>query len=305
MASIQFEIARLDVALSCPAKLGYSEYAIGVRQLIYECWASILACNLPDSHAVDILRDWENLWHPSIYMTAEERAEFSSDEITDPQPHNAMLLESMDLAELAGYALDLESSREDLDTVVSERVRDDVCEPGGALQSSRVRRPLGKFWLDKEFHRMAGWLVDLCVVDANTREKHWPPPSVKNHDDLVNFSKKKPTTGWLNVGTEEAVLRYYALAIIAQLFYSELNKEPEERSGDYSPSEFLEIWDRLFNNGTFRVGVTHVMPMGVANGANCRDVLYDFDPSAKQFHCFPVQSLPAVRWSFVEGQLDL
>lgn len=34
-------------------------------------------------------------------------------------------------------------------------------------------------------------------------------------------------------------------------------------------------------------------------------MVYDFDPSGKQFHCFPVDVLPSVRECFLEGQLDL
>ncbi|GEM_PF-2128170 len=152
---------------------------------------------------------------------------------------------------------------------------------------------------------MTKFLWFLRVVEGDEREKHWPPPHVKTRANLITHSRAKPNEGWLNPSTRPEDLRRFALAALAAHFFQTLQGRTEEDFINGRVRCFLNVWSELFQKGKFRLGITHTSVMGAQNGRDCRNVVYDFDLSSMQFHCFAVISFPAVREVFIEDQLDL
>jgi hypothetical protein len=297
--------SRLNIALSCPSTASVLRHPLGARQLIYKCWASLLCKHLPDNLAVILLEDEWGFWHPSMYMTEEEYTEAEIPEETDPAAHNELALFLFDPDTISMHSTSLEMSRWDLRAQNASQMRTDIGTPDDSLHPPPIPRPLAGVWLDEEFDRLTKWILELRVVEGDEREKHWPPPTVKTHEHLIAHSRKKPKVGWLNIGTDPVMLRYNALGALAAYFFAELKQKTSESDPRSCFNEFFQVWTGVFEKGTFRLGVTHVQSMGVANGAECKSVVYDFDPSSMQFHCFPVAEFPPVSSKFHEGQLEL
>lgn len=298
-------IQRLDIALSSPSEAKIDDYPFCVRELVYRCWASLLCRSLPDSQIVSLLCDSSDTWHPSIYLTADEHLAYNiPSNPNDRVAHDQLLLDSLDETEIDMYAESLEALRLDLAPQGAHRTRAFIGSVDNTLHAPQAKISPAGIWLDKEFDRLSKWIFELHVVEANIREKHWPPLQIKDHTQLIAHSIKKPDIGWLNIGSDPVQLRHYALAVLATYFFEELRKTTIETEPRRYFIDFLETWERVFNNGSFRLGVTHVQPMGVASGKEANNVVYDFDLSSLQFHCFPALIFPDVLAEFHEGQFD-
>jgi len=253
---------------------------------------------------VNLLKDTYGFWHASMFMTEQERADDDIPSDGEPVAHSDFFANMIGQSEATMFAQSLEASRRDAALVEQARIRTDIGPADDTVHAPSERRPVAGIWLDEEFDRLSNWIVKLRVVEGDEREKHWPPPSVKNPDQLLAHSRKKPKVGWLNIGSDPLQLRRDALGLLSAYFFRELEKKASDRTLPECFDEFLETWSEIFGNGTFRLGMTHVQDIGVANGAQCRNMVYDFDPSNKQFHCFPVLEFPPVSADFHEGQID-
>jgi len=258
---------------------------------------------------VSLLVDWQWEAHPSIYLTAQERIDAELEPGDEPIAHNSLYLDNLNADEIEGFVKSLESSRRNFTRQELEasglRVRDDIGDTDDNLHPASAIRPLGGIWLDAEFDRLSKWLWVLRLVDGEKRKKHWPPAYVKTQDDLIAYSKEKSEEGWLNVGSSHEKLRRFGLALLAAYFFEKLKSRTDQDSITSRFEEFLDTWATLFEQGTFRLGLTHSNSMGFSNGKACTNVVYDFDPSGMQFHCFPVDVFQAGMETFREDQLEL
>lgn len=166
------QLARLNLAMSCPKEANPAEYPLLMQSLLHGCWASLLATYLPDPMIVNLLVDREEFAHGSIFVSEEERDEYieNDSEVDDePIPHNSLFLGTLDASEVDRYVKSLEGSRlhfalkaRDAD---GARIRDDIGEGANAYPPANVK-PLADIWLDEEFHRLSQWLWELRVVEG-------------------------------------------------------------------------------------------------------------------------------------------
>jgi hypothetical protein len=304
MESTTFDIARLDRALSCPMWAPAADYPMAARIVIYECWATLLFKYLPDPSAVSLLIDRDGMACRSIYSTPGDFDNDELDQDAEPELRNPLLLETLIADEVQRFTNTLEGSRFGFATLRSDgpRVRDDITDE---LHPATEAKPMCGIWLDNEFDRLTRWIQSLRIVEGCERNKHWPPGFIKTPDDLIAYSVSNSGVGWLNPGSDPKQLRRSALAAIAAHFSRTLRSRNNEDFVRYRVSDFLETWNELFDQGTFRLGVEHKKVMGATDGVDCRRVVYDVDPSGMQFHCFPVATFPPVKGTFMESELDL
>lgn len=293
--------------MACPRVASVVDFPVGARSLLYECWIQLLHEHLPDPQVVDLLIDWQQMVHRSIYFCTHECCDGEEDQVGEP--HNPIYLDSLSAHEVDGFCKSLEAVRldfaEEARDVDGSRVRGDLGSESDREHAAPMPRSPAGIWVDEEFDRLSRWIWLLQVVDSKHREKHWPPPHIKTRNELIDFSRGAPTVGCLYPEADLAELRRIALAALAAHFFSALCNKTDEHSIKARSSEFLETWSDVFERGTFRLSVTHGSPIGMSNGIGCRIMVYDFDTSSNRFHCFPAVSSPAVRESFLEGQLDL
>lgn len=166
-------------------------------------------------------------------------------------------------------------------------------------------KPTCGVWLNVELDNISKWIWELSTVGAEKRNKHWPPPSVKNQEDLIDYSRKNRDIGWLNVGASPDKLRSYALAVLALHIKNEIEKHTQEMFLKHRAKHFMKVLNDIKSNGVFRLGVEHDRVMGIYNGKEYKSVVYDFDPTAQTYHCFPVHKFPIGVITYLEGQLEL
>jgi hypothetical protein len=261
---------------------------------------------------VNLLVDSEQIAHGSIHLSEEERKEcieIESEKTDEPIAHDPLFLDLLDAEEFDRYVNALEASRVQFtlreQVAAGARVRDDIGSEGDFLHPPRNVKPLAGIWLDEEFHKLSRWLQELRVVEGSEREKHWPPPQLKDKKDLIAYSIGKRDVGWLNVGTNPIELRSYALQALAAYFFETLADRNDEYFFKERADDFLTCWQEIFCCGTFRLGVIHRQVMGLENGKDCVNMVYDFDPDSKQFHCFPAETFPDVEAVYREDELDI
>lgn len=299
------DIFQLNLALTSPRSPTYPRFPRGAYWLLNECWATVLYRNLPDPSVVGLLED-SLIAHQNLYATKDD---CEVDGLPDTEvglPHNPWGLELLTRNEIDEAVRVLEGSRYQLASAklrqFGHRTEHDIV--AGELQVAGDPKSLCGIWLDKEFDRLSSWVWELSLVEGSERSKHWPPPHIKSHSELLAHSEQRPKIGWLNLGTSAENLRSFALAAFAAHFRRSLDERTDSIFINERVEDFLISWSEVSERGNFRLGVTHLQTVGVSNGQECRDMVYDFDPSAKQFHCFPVLSFPSVRDTFVEGQLE-
>ncbi|MDO9356650.1 MAG: hypothetical protein Q7T55_23325, partial [Solirubrobacteraceae bacterium] len=249
---------------------------------------------MPDTTFVCLLEDTQ-FANQRIFLTHDDCAVYDLPESDVDAPHNPFDLSHITADETDGLVKSLEGSRSDL----ASREEGDL-KVGtqhhhlhGDLTSTPSAKSVCGVWLDREFERRCAWLCDLRAVEGDEREKHWPPPQVKTQSDLLNYSLSKRDVGWLNPGTSTELLRSFALAAFAEHFRRRLSERTEENSVKQRAQDFATVWSDLSDTGNFRLGVTHAHTVGMSNGKECRNMVYDYHPSSMQFHCFPVLSFPA------------
>lgn len=300
------DIDRLGRALSCPATLTYPRYPISAYRLLAECWVTVLYRYLPDTSAIGLLQDSDET-NQGVFLTADDCAVYQLSEAEANKPFNPLALEMLMANDIENAVRTIESSRYDLASQRQEqyppRTLHDIVS--GEIDAAVPMKSECEVWLDQEFERLSSWILELHVVERDEREKHWPPLNVKTQGDLMEFSKGNPTVGWLNPRTSPEELRGYALAALAEHVQRKLRERTDAPSVEERSEDFLSVWHEVSETGSFRLGVTHQQTMGMSDGKECTKMVYDFDPSAKQVHCFPVLSFPPVRDAMIEGQLEI
>lgn len=304
-------VADLNVALSCPRTTTFPRYPRAAYRLLNECWATVLYRYLPDTHIVGLLEDVQ-ITHGNMCITQDDCQVYNIPLSEVGEPHDPLDYGNLTKDEIDFAVKVLQGSRNDFAKIGEPayriRLRHDTVE--GLIEDSSKNdlkkfKSLSEVWLDEEFDKISRWVWDLELVTGDEREKHWPPLHIKEKKDLIEFSKKKKLEGILNIGAVPHKLRSYALAALAEHIRRELDRLTDERFVKARADEFLAAWSTVSNNGTFRLGVTHQEIMGLFNGKDCFNVVYDYDPTAKTFHCFPVENFPNVRDSFTEAQLGM
>lgn len=309
MNPVSHKIHRLNLAISCPKSTSQRRFPLGARNLLYECWAAVLCEHLPDPSIVDLLIDWEHRPHGTIFVSQEDCVDASEFAQFGGDAHNTFDIELLLDEEIDGFIHALEESRFDFvdkkAPLTRIRIQEDFGTVKDRIQAAPSPKPLCGIWLDEKFDELSRALWQLRVVQGDEREKHWPPPHVKTGEQLLRHSLIKPGVGWLNPGTDAEELRIFALATLALYFFGELKQRADFSFVSERAPAFLDLWEELFQSGTFRLGVTHKSIVGAQDGLHCRDMVYDFDLQQMQFHCFPVSSFPIGTVEFIEDQLDL
>lgn len=297
------DYVRLDRAISCPFNAFNSDFPLGTRNLIYDCWAAVLYEYLPDPSIVNLLVDGINGTQRSIWFEDDE-IDFSMQ-----VPTNVTELAILDLSEFVSAVKVLEASRTDLLAVRLDgpRVREDI--GFDSISGSNLHPPSGAksecgAWLDIEFHKLTGWVQSLRLVPSGQRAKHWPPTIIKTEEELVEYSALKTGEGWLNVNINEQYLRDTCLAGLAHYFYDALADTIPAYFLSAHSHEHLALWVKLFGNSNFRLGIRHPVKIGAAQGLMVNNMVYDISIAGSEFHCFPVQEFPDGMINFLEGQLD-
>lgn len=308
----EHQLARLEVALQCPFDAKAAGFPIGARGLVYGVWHAILTTKLPDRTFADLLVDWEDTAHRSIWEDVEEGSE--------PSPVS-FALELLDVEEFDRVIPLLEGSRKDLFGVRGDspahRARSDV----GAIDRADVvlyppaaTKSLIGVWLDEEFNRLTTWFQAMHIVPAEKRNKHWPPPHIRTEAELLAYSRSKPDEGILSVDADEQELLRCCLAATEGAFCRDvgLSRESEAASEighsnpeSLQPAAYLAVWNRLSSLGSFRLGIEHLRDVGAAGGAMTRKLVYDVSPTGCEFHCYPVRTFPPLKHVFLEGALEL
>lgn len=267
---------------------------------------TVLYRHLPDTSVIDLLKDSEGA-NQGIFLTADDCVVYQISETEVNEPFNQSELEMLTAGEIENAVKTLEGSRHDLTSQRQAqflpRTQHDIV--AGELHAAAAMKSECGIWLDKEFEQLSSWILELRVVERDEREKHWPPPDVKTQGDLMDLSKQDPTVGWLNLGTSPEELRSFALAALAEHIQRKLRERTDDSSIEGRSEEFVAAWREVSEAGSFRLGVTHQKTIGISDGKECTNMVYDFDPSARQVHCFPVLSFPSVRDTIIEGQLEL
>lgn len=299
------DYVRLDRALSCPFDASKSEFPLGARNLIYNCWAAVLCEHLPDPSIVSLLVDGTSDTQRSIWF------EDNDIDISMRIPTNATDLELLDASEFDSVVKVLETSRTDLLASrldgPTARVREDIGADsisGSNLHTPSSARPECGTWLDKEFDKLTSWVQLLRLVPSGQRAKHWPPPNIKTEEELLEYSARNPNQGWLNININEQHLRDTCLAGVAHYFDDALMDKIPTYFWSENSREYLALWADLFRNSNFRLGIRHPVKIGAAQGQMVNKMVYDISKSGKEFHCFPVQEFPDGMTNFLEGQLD-
>jgi hypothetical protein len=302
------ELARLDAAVACPFDAGAKGFPLGAQRLFYGCWHALLCEHLPDAQLANVLVDEYGHACRSIWYEGDPDDEDSNAQLPDPTSY---FLEGVESHELDQLLVPLEGARTDIAKRRRDkpeaRFRDDV--GAGEAAVDPMHKPIEPSsylgtWIDKDFESLTGWLQRLHLATGLTRKKHWPPSNVKTIAQLLDLSRTRSAEGWLHVDANEQQLWESCLAAMASNFSGELERRTMVANMFNEGAVFLTVWNDLFFNGSFRIGIDHQGEMGAAQGMMARRVVYDISPSANEFHCFPVQNYPSVRAVFAESILD-
>ena len=307
MPLTEHQIKRLDELVSCPFKASPRHFPLGAAQLVYECWVALLYKHLPEPIAANLLMSGTEACR-SIYDEPYHLDDMVEEQAAFCDPAGVQTMTADEFKTLESW---LVGSRHDLRQLQGDdpgSVRGDIGYEShmATVHTPAAPRPVCGVWLDQEFERMTGWLQRLQLADAKVRDKHWPPAGAASREQVVAHSAtpKGRGIGWFFRGTDMLPFQTNALAVLSRYFYCELSKRTKADRVQDRVEEFLQLWTELFEVGTFRLGIKHKTVTGAWNGAEVIRMVYDFDRSASQFHCFPVDSMPPVRDCFLEGQLD-